>query len=87
MTRPSLTQLAIAPELATLVVLEVAADTAILVLAALHPEIQDLDTHDDSPELRVALDIIEAARTVAAHVNRYKLALHLARVRDNPAHF
>jgi hypothetical protein len=82
MTRPSVEQLWVAPELAALAVLQVAADTAVLALAAVYPEIQDLDNHDDYPEIRGALEIIDTARAVAACVNRYKLALLLAQQRD-----
>jgi hypothetical protein len=82
MTRPSVEQLGAAPELAALAVLQVAADTAVLALAAVYPEIQDLDNHDDYPEIRGALDIIDTAHAVAACVNRYKLALLLAQQRD-----
>ena len=49
---------------------------------AVYPEIQDLDNHDDYPELRGALEIIDTARAVAACVNRYKLALLRAQQRD-----
>ena len=83
MTRPSVEQLWGAPELAALAVLEVAADTAVLALAAVYPEIHDLDIRDDYPELRGALDIIDTARAVAVCVNRYRLALLLAQERDN----
>ena len=83
MTRVSIGQLGIAPELAVLTVLEAAADTAVLALVAVYPEIQDLDEHDDSPELRVALDIIDTARALAACVNRYRLALYLTKQRDD----
>ncbi len=83
MTRPSVQQLWVAPELAALAVLEVAADTAVLALAAVYPETHDLDNHDDYPELRAALDLIDTARAVAACLNRYKLALLLAQERDN----
>lgn len=82
MMRPSVEQLWVAPELAVLAVLQVAADTAVLALADVYPELQDLDNHDDYPELRGALDIIEAARAVAACVSRYSLALILAQQRD-----
>ncbi len=70
MTRPSVEKLWGAPELAALAVLQVAADMAVLALAAVYPEIQDLDNHDDYPELRGALVIIDTARAVAACVNR-----------------
>lgn len=83
MTRPSVEQLALAPELAALAILEAAADTAILALAAVYPEIQNLDEHRDSFELRVALDVIDTARALAASVNRYSLAVQLARERDD----
>lgn len=82
MTRPSVEQLWGAPELAALAVLQVAADMAVLALAAVYPEIQDLDNHDDYPELRGALDVIDTARAVAVCVNRYKLALIRAQQRD-----
>lgn len=86
MTRPSVEQLWVAPELAALAVLQVAAETAVLALAAVYPEIQDLDNHldnhDDYPEIRGALDIINTAGAVAACVNRYKLALLRAQLRD-----
>lgn len=83
MTRPSLEQLCVAPELAALAVLEVAADTAVLALAAAYPEIEDCDERDGHPELRGALDIIDSARAVAACVNRYRLVLLLAQARDD----
>ena len=82
MTRPPVEQLWGAPELAALAVLQVAADMAVLALAAVYPEIQDLDNHDDYPELRGALDVIDTARAVAVCVNRYKLALIRAQQRD-----
>ena len=82
MTRPSVQQLGAAPELAALAIFEVAADTTVLALAAVYPEIHDLDNHDDYPELRAALDLIDTARAVAACLNRYRLALLLAQERD-----
>ncbi len=83
MTRPSIEQLSVAPELAALAVLEVAADTAVLALASVYPEIQDVNNLDDYPELRGALDIIDIARDVTSCVNRYRFALLLAQERDN----
>ena len=83
MTRPSVEELWVAPELAALAVLEVAADTAILALAAVYPELQELDKRDDYPEIRRALDIIDTACAVAACVNRYRLALVVAQERDD----
>lgn len=83
MTPPSIEQLALAPELAAIVVLEAAAHTAILALAAVYPEIQNLDERGDSFELRVALDIIDTAHALAASLNRYRLAVQLAQERDD----
>ena len=78
MTPLSMEQLGIAPELATLALLEAAANTAVLALVAVFPEIQDLDEDDDGAELRAALDIIDKARAVARAVKRYRRALLLA---------
>lgn len=70
------------PELASLAVLETAADVAILSLGAVYPELAVLDI-DDSPELRAALDIIDLARAIASAVKRYRLELLEAHERDD----
>lgn len=71
MTHLSIEQLAIAPELATLALLEAAANTTVLALVAVFPEIQDLDK----------------ARAVAPAVRRYRRALLLAQERHDPTPF
>ena len=87
MTHLSMQQLGIAPELATLALLEAAANTAALALIAVFPEIQDLDEDDDGAELRAALDVIDKARAVALSVKRYRRALLLAQERHDPTPF
>lgn len=87
MTHLSMEQLGIAPELATLALLEAAANTAALALIAVFPEIQDLDDDDDGAELRAALDVIDKARAVALSVKRYRRALLLAQERHDPPPF
>ncbi len=88
MKRFSLTaqQLATAPELAVLAVLEVALRAAILALVAAWPELNDLD--DDSlDEPRAALHLVERARDLGAAVNRYRLALATADGRQDDLPF
>ena len=79
--RPRLDDLHSAPELATLSLLEAAADVAIMALLAVHPDDDALDG-DPPAERRAACDLLDAARHVTASVNRYRLALVLARNRD-----
>ncbi len=78
MTQTSVEQLGTFPELAIIAVLEAAADIAVLALAAVYPEIGNLEDHADDFELRSALAVIAAARTLVVVINRYRLALHLA---------
>lgn len=81
--RPRVEHLYAAPELAVLAVLEAAVDVALVALIAAHPD--DDDDLDDDPipqERRAARALIDAARDVASAVNRYRLALILARDRD-----
>ena len=80
-------QLAAAPELAILAVLEAALDVTILALAAAWPELQELDLDSSYDEARAAFDVIERARTLAAAVNRYRLALATADRRDHDLPF
>jgi hypothetical protein len=77
---PSLEQLWDAPELASLAILEVAADTAALALEAVHPEMQDRDRdpNDESEALRAAINVIQLAQTFGSAVGRYRLALRRA---------
>ena len=79
-------QLAAAPELAVLAVLEVALRTAILALVAAWPELNDLDD-DPLDEPRAALELVERARDLGAAVNRYRLALATAHGRQDDLPF
>jgi len=80
---PRVDDLYAAPELAALALLEASALVAVLALGAAHPEIQDFDDNATEPsELRAAVAILDAARTLGENVNRYRLALVLAQHRD-----
>lgn len=83
---PSVEQLWIAPELASLAVLEAAIDIAILAMVAVHPEIQDPDRAEQTASLRAANIIIEDARALTAAIARYQLILRRVpdRVDDMP---
>jgi hypothetical protein len=77
-SRPRLDDLYSAPELAALAVLEAAADVAVLAVLAAHPDDDELDD-DSHPDQRAARVLVDAARDVAACVNRYRLALVVSR--------
>ena len=79
-SRPRLDDLYSAPELATLAVLEAAADVAVVALLAAHPDDDGLDDHP-AADVLAARALVDAARDVATSVNRYRLALVLARER------
>jgi hypothetical protein len=72
-----------APELASLAILEAAAAVAVAALLAVHPD--DHDLHDDPlpPDRRAAWALADAARDLGSAINRYRLALVLARERDD----
>ena len=74
--QPTIEQLSVAPELASLATLEVAADTAILALAAAHPDLQEGDRNpaDDSAVLRAAFALIDIARALGNTLDRYRWA-------------
>jgi hypothetical protein len=78
---PNVNDLHAAPELAVLAILETNAYVAVLALGAAHPDLQDLGDTDDL-ELRAAIDVLDAARALADTINRYRLALALAKKRD-----
>lgn len=80
-SRPRLDDLYSAPELAALSILEAAADVAVVALLAAHPDDDDELDADSPLEQRAASNLVDAARDVAAAVNRYRLALVLARAR------
>ncbi len=79
---PNVDDLHAAPQLAVLAILESNALVALLALGAAHPDLHDAtDDHDDS-ELRAALALLDAARTLAETVRRYRAAIALAAQRD-----
>lgn len=80
---PSVEQLWVAPELASLAVLEAAADTAILALTAVYPEMADEDPADHSATLRAAVVVIEDARVLTTSMARYRLTLRRAERTDD----
>lgn len=82
----SIEQLWAAPELASLAVLDAAIDMAILSIAAVHPELQDQDSADQTAVLRAATLVIEDARALGAAAARYRLILrrHHDRADDLP---
>jgi hypothetical protein len=81
---PRLDDLYGAPQLAALAILEAAADVTVAAVLAAHPlDHHELDDdHSPLPERRAASALVDAARTVAAAINRYRLALVLARERE-----
>lgn len=80
---PRLDDLYAAPELAPLAILEAAVDVSVAAILAAHPvHGDDLDDDHAPPERRAASALVDAARDVACAVNRYRLALVLARERE-----
>lgn len=76
MTRLTIGQLGLAPELAILAVLESAADTTVLALTAFYPELQDFhDTCDYSATTLAARAVIDHARATRGALTRYKKAM------------
>lgn len=73
--QPSVEQLWVAPELATLAVLDAAVDMAILAIMAVYPEMQDQDSADQTASLRAATVVIEDAQALIASMARYRLVL------------
>lgn len=74
---PSVEQIWDAPELASLAILEMAADTAALALEAVHPEMQerDRDPNDESDALRAAITVTQLVQALGNALGRYRLAL------------
>lgn len=87
MTRISIEQLGFAPEFGVLAILDVAADTAVLALAAAHPELQGIQDPDDNTTptgaALAALSVIEHARALAVALARYRRGLLRERHRDD----
>ncbi len=85
-TLPRVELLSAEPQLASLAVLETAANVAILALGAEYPELAADDVarrERDLPELRPVADVIELARAVNVTIARYRreLALRIERQR------
>ncbi len=76
MTRLTTDQLGLAPELAILTVLEAAADTAVLALTAIYPELQYFhDPCDYSATTLAARAVIDHARATRGALTRYRKAM------------
>ena len=73
---PRVEHLSAEPQLASLAILETAANVAILALAAEYPELasDDVDLREP-PELGPAVDIIELALAVDRTIARYRYAV------------
>lgn len=84
---PSVDQLVVSPELAILALLETAADTAILALAATYPELQDPHPTEESAALRAAVAVIDDARALSLTLDLYRLTLRRASRRDHELPF
>lgn len=74
------------PQLASLAILESAADVAVVALAAEYPELasdHDLTNYErELPELRSAIDVIELARALVVTITRYKRDIAARHERD-----
>jgi hypothetical protein len=68
--------LAMAPELAALAIVESALHTAMLALVAEHPTLQDLAAPGEPASLRRARRLITAAATLDRALNRYRCAVY-----------
>ncbi len=80
LTAPRVDDLFAAPELA---VLEATVDVTLIALVAADPDDDGLDRDEPTPpERRASRALADAARNVAAAINRYRLALLLADERE-----
>lgn len=81
---PHADHLSAEPQLASLALLEVAANVTILALAAEYPELASHVDRHEPLELQAAGDLIELARAIALTITRYRRALveRLARKRE-----
>lgn len=87
-TIPTVAQLAVAPELAALTILESALQAVSAALLAAQPELL-LPVDDEPSTLRasVAAELIEQSGVVRALVNRYRVALLVGPGPDGPLPF
>ena len=72
---PRADELCIAPELAILAALEASLAATVQVLAAAHPEINDINPADYTIDVAVAARLSRRAVGLIATVNRYRLAV------------
>ena len=79
---PRLEHLSAEPQLASLAILETAANVAILALAAEYPELDVIDDPLRDGELRATLDLVELARALDLTITRYRRELAKARKRN-----
>jgi hypothetical protein len=87
-TTPTVAQLAIAPELCALAMLESALQATSAALLAAQPEL--LLPDDDEPlalRASVASELIEQSRSLRATINRYRIALIVEPGIDGPLPF
>ncbi len=86
---PSVRQLAAAPELAALAILEVAMETTIAALLAEHPELcaADPDAGGSTPCATCADRVIHLGLELRGAINRYRLARVHHPARDIPLPF
>lgn len=77
---PRVEHLSAEPQLASLAVLETAANIAILALGAEYPELACRDVSLlEPPEIRAAIELVDLARDLDAAITRYRRALVEAR--------
>lgn len=69
---PRVEHLTAEPQLASLAVLEMAANVAILALGAEYPELASNVDHSKPLELRAVVDLIELARAIHLTITRYR---------------
>jgi hypothetical protein len=73
--QPTVEQLWVAPELASLAILDAALAASILAIRAVYPEMQDQDPADQTDSLLAATIVLDNARGLAASIARYRLIL------------
>jgi len=74
-TRPTCEQLVHNPELASLALLEVALDIASLALAAVWPELHEIEMANEHDEPRAALEILQLSGDLSVAIEHYKRVL------------
>lgn len=82
---PAVDELWVAPELASLHVLDAAIGASVVAIGAVYPEMQDNDPDDETESLRAALVVIGDARRLAASLAAYRHVLRRLRERRDRA--